>query len=164
MVHIGTFGQPLGLKGEIKITMFISNFESFQMLQKYLKEDGETEWKFLKFRQVGNKLIAMLKDCQDRDAALAIKGKKIYSLRKNFPKTKNNEYYVIDLIGCKVKNIENQNLGIVTNIQNFGASDLIEVNNNFQKKFYIPMNNENIVSVNIRKRVIIVNPLPGVLE
>ena len=131
IVHIGTFGQPKGLKGEIRIIMFISSFESFKMLRQYLMEDGVTEWHFVKLRYYGNKLFAMLEDCQDRDAALALQGKKIYSLRKNFPKTKNNEYYVIDLIGCEVKNIENQNLGVVVNIQNFGASDLMEVKNNF---------------------------------
>ena len=164
IVHIGTFGQPQGLKGEIKIIMFVSSFESFKRLQQYLREDGETEWHFIKFRDVGNKLIAMLEDCQDRDAALALKGKKIYSLRKNFPKTKNNEYYVIDLIGCEVKNIENKNLGIVVDIQNFGASDLMEVENNFQKFFYIPINDENIVSVDTRKKVIVANPILGILE
>ena len=164
IVHIGTFGQPQGLKGEIKIIMFISSFESFKKLQLYLKEDGKTKWHFVKFRYAGNKLIAMLKDCQDRDAALALKGKKIYSSRKNFPKTKSYEYYVIDLIGCKVKNIENQNLGVVVNIQNFGASDLMEVKNNFQQNFYIPMNGDNVVNVDTRKKIIIVNPMVGVLE
>ena len=164
IVHIGTFGQPQGLKGEIKIIMFISSFESFKKLQLYLKEDGKTEWHFVKFRHVGNKLIAMLEDCQDRDSALALKGKKIYSSRKNFPKTKSYEYYVIDLIGCKVKNIENQNLGVVVNIQNFGASDLMEVKNNFQKIFYIPMNDGNVVNVDTRKKMIVVNPMAGVLE
>ena len=88
----------------------------------------------------------------------------IYSLRKNFPKTKNNEYYVIDLIDCEVKNIANQNLGIVVNIQNFGASDLLEVENNFQKKYYIPMDDDNIMNVDTRKKIIIVNPMLGILE
>jgi len=164
IVHIGTFGQPQGLKGEIKIIMFISSFESFKKLQQYLKVDGKTEWHFVKFRHIGNKLIAMLEGCQDRGAALALKGKKIYSLRKNFPKTKSNEYYVIDLIGCEVKNIENQNLGIVVNFQNFGASGLLEVKNDFQKQFYIPMDDNNIVNVDTRKKVIIVNPMLGILE
>ena len=164
IVHIGTFGQPQGLKGEIKIIMFVSSFESFKRLQQYLREDGETEWHFVKFRNVGNKLIAILEDCQDRDAALALKGKKIYSLRKNFPKTKNKEYYVIDLIGSEVKNIANQNLGIVVNIQNFGASDLLEVENNFQKKYYIPMDDDNVMNVDTRNKIIIVNPMLGILE
>ena len=132
--------------------MFLSSFDSFKIFRQYFKEDGKTKWHFVKFRQVGKKIIAKLKDCENRDTALALKGKKIYSLRKSFPKTKNNEYYVIDLIGCEVKNIENQNLGIVINIQNFGASDLIEVENNFQKKFYISMDNENVVDVDIRKK------------
>jgi len=164
IVHIGTFGQPKGLKGEIRIIMFISSFESFKMLRQYLNEDGETEWHFVKLRHIGNKLFAMLEGCQDRDAALALQGKKIYSLRKNFPKTINNEYYVIDLIGCDVKNIENQNLGTVVNIQNFGASDLMEVENNIQKIFYIPMNDGNIVSVDVQEKKIIVNPMLGLLE
>ena len=164
IVHIGTFGKPKGLKWEIRIIMFSASFESFKMLRQYLKEDGETEWQFVKLRHIGNKLFAMLEDCQDRDAALALQGKKIYSSRKNFPKTKNNEYYVIDLIGCEVKNIENQNLGVVVNIQNFGASDLMEVKNNFQKIFYIPMNDGNVVNVDTRKKMIVVNPMAGVLE
>ena len=164
IVHIGTFGQPQGLKGEIKIIMFISSFESFKNLRQYLKEDGETEWNFIKFRHIGNKLIAMLEDCQDRDAALALKGKKIYSPRKSFPKTNNNEYYVIDLIGCEVKDINNKNIGFVVNIQNFGAGDLMEIKNNIEKKFHIPMNDGNIVSVNIRKKMIIVDPMLGILE
>jgi len=164
IVHIGTFGKPQGLKGEITIVMLISSFESFKKLQQYFKEDGETQWCFVKFRYVGNKLIAMLEDCQDRDVAQTLKGKKIYSLRKNFPKTKNNEYYVIDLIGCEVKNIEHQNLGTVVNIQNFGASDLMEVKNNFQKSFFIPMDDDNIVNLDVRKKMIIVNPILGVLD
>ena len=164
LVHIGTFGQPKGLKGEIRIIMFISSFESFKMLKQYLNEDGETELHFVKLRHVGNKLFAMLEGCQDRDAALALQGKKIFSLRKSFPKTINNEYYVIDLIGCNVKNIENQNLGTVVNIQNFGASDLMEVENNIQKIFYIPMNDGNIVSVDVQEKKIIVNPMLGLLE
>ena len=164
IVHIGTFGQPKGLKGEIRIIMLVSSFESFKMLRQYLKEDGETEWQFVKLRHIGNKLFAMLEDCQDRDAALALQGKKIYSSRKNFPKTKNNEYYVIDLIGCEVKNIENQNLGTIINIQNFGASDLMEIENNFQRKFYIPMNGGNVVSVDVQEKKIIVNPMLGLLE
>ena len=164
IVHIGTFGQPKGLKGEIRIIMLVSSFESFKMLRQYLKEDRETEWHFVKLRHIGNKLFAMLEDCQDRDAALALQGKKIYSSRKNFPKTKNNEYYVIDLIGCNVKNIENHNLGTVINIQNFGASDLMEIENNFQRKFYIPMNGGNVVSVDVQEKKIIVNPMLGLLE
>jgi len=164
IVHIGTFGQPQGLKGEIKIIMFISSLESFKNLRQYLKEDAESEWHFVKFRHVGNKLIAMLEGYKDRDAALALKGKKIYSSRKNFPKTKNNEYYVIDLIGCEVINIKNQNLGIVVNIENFGASDLIEIENNLQKKIYIPIHDDNIVNVDIRKKIIIVDPILGVLD
>jgi ribosomal 30S subunit maturation factor RimM len=55
-------------------------------------------------------------------------------------------------------------LGIVVNIQNFGASDLLEVENNFQKKYYIPIDDDNIMNMDTRNKIIIVNPMLGILE
>ena len=40
----------------------------------------------------------------------------------------------------------------------------MEVKNNFQKIFYIPMSDGNVVNVDTRKKMIIVNPMVGVLE
>ena len=52
----------------------------------------------------------------------------------------------------------------MTNIDNFGAGDLIEIKNESEKKFYIPMNSENVISINIEKKIIIMQPLEGLLN
>jgi len=44
------------------------------------------------------------------------------------------------------------------------ASDLLEVENNFQKKYYIPMDDDNVMNVDTRNKIIIVNPMLGILE
>ena len=52
---------------------------------------------------------------------------KIYSLTgSNLPALKKNEYYLRDLIGMVVKNLDNSRLGVAKNIKNFGSEDLIE--------------------------------------
>ena len=164
LVHIGTFGQPQGLKGDIKINIFTSSFESFKMLKNFFMEDGKSSWIFKSLRKIGKKNIGSIEGCEDRDAALEFKGKHIYTFRENFPKTNNNMYYVVDLIGCKVINIEKKSLGKVVNIKNFGAGDLMEIINNDKKNFYIPMNENNLINVDINKKKILVNPMKGLLD
>ena len=68
------------------------------------------------------------------------------------------------MIGCAVFNAEKESLGIVVDIKNFGAGDLIEIKRDSKKNFYIPMNDDNLISVNILEKKIIVNPMKGLLD
>jgi 16S rRNA processing protein RimM len=164
LVHIGTFGQPQGLKGDIKINILTSSLESFKALKKYFIEDRESVLVFKELRKVGKKIIGSLEKCKDRDAAFLFKGKHILTLRENFPQIKNDKFYVIDLIECEVVDIKNNFLGRVKDISNFGAGDLIEIKDIDKKSFFIPMNDENLVKVDIVKKIIIVNPMKGLLD
>ena len=164
LIHVGTFGQPQGLKGDIKINILTSSLESFKILKNYFMQDGEIILHFTALRKIGKKNIASLEGCEDRNAALDYKGKYIFSLKENFSKIDEGEYYVIDLIGCNVFNLENKSLGNVVNIKNFGAGDLIEITSGSNKNIYIPMNDDNLTSVNIIEKKIIVNPMKGLLD
>ena len=164
LVHVGTFGQPQGLKGDIKINIFTLSLESFQMLKSFFMEDELSSLIFTSLRKIGKKNIGSIEGCKDRNAALKFKGKHIFAFRKNFPKTNNNEYYVLDLIGCKVINMKKESLGNIIDIKNFGAGNLMEIKNNSKKTFYIPMNKDNLINVDINKKKILVNPIKGLLE
>ena len=164
LVHVGTFGKPQGLKGELKINIFTSSLEFFKLLNQYFMDDGESKWNFISLKKIGKKYVASLQGCEDRDAALLLKGKYIFSFRENFPPTKEDQYYSLDLIDCTVVNINNKVLGIVINIKNFGAGDLLEIKDHNQKIFYIPMNEQNLVNVNILKKIIMINPIPGLID
>ena len=163
-VFIGIFGQPHGLKGEIKIDIKTSSLESFKILKDYFTEENTPALIFKDFKKVGKRIVASIENCTDRDEALLYKGKHIFTLRKNFPKNKDDEYYVIDLIGLSVVDLKKNTLGIVEDIKNFGAGDLMEINNPNKKNFYIPMNKENLISVDTNKKIIIVDPIEGLLE
>ena len=54
-------------------------------------------------------------------------------------------------------------LGEVIRVDNFGADDLIETSYR-EKSFYIPLKDDNIVSVDIEKKIIIVNPIKGIYD
>ena len=159
---MGTFGSPIGLKGEIKVIMLTSSFESFKMLKVYLNEDASEKWNFTKMRIINKKLIVHPQNCNNREDAGKFHGKKIFSQLSNFPKTNKGEYYVRDLIGCSIILINGKKIGNIVSVKNFGASDLLETKIN-NKTLYIPMNKDNLVSVYLDKKKITVNLIEGII-
>tara|TARA_Y100000741_G_C18178321_1_gene528197 strand:- start:469 stop:996 length:528 start_codon:yes stop_codon:yes gene_type:complete len=164
LVHIGTFSQPLGLKGEIKIIMLTTSFDAFKSYKPYLKEGGKDIWSFSYLRQHKGKIIAKVENCESRSEVEKVKGTKIFTNKKNLPKTKKDQFYISEIINLKVKNLNDKILGKVIDINNFGAGDLINVENSEGKSFFIPMDKENVIDINLKKKIIIVNPIKGIID
>ena len=163
LVHVGTFGSPVGLKGEVKVTMLTSSLEFFKKLNNYVNEEDSTAWVFINMRLFNNKLIVHPQDCNNRDDVEKLRGKKIFTQSNNFSKTKKDQYYVRDLIGCNIYMIDGLKIGNLVDIENFGAGNLLEVKTS-KKKIYIPMNQDNVVSIDLDKQKIIVNPIMGIID
>ena len=164
LIHIGTFGKPLGLKGEVKINMYTSDYESFKSLNPYIAVDGRTIWNFHYLKISRGKLIGRLQECISRNCAEKLNGKKIFTNKINLTKIKKNQFYVFDLINCEVKTTNDKLLGKISNIDNFGAGDLINIKQSNGINFFIPINKENVVKVNIKKKLVTVNPIKGILD
>ena len=58
---------------------------------------------------------------------------------------------------------DNTRIGKVSSVQNFGAGDLLEVKYK-TKLTLIPFDKTNILSVDINKKEIIADPIPGILD
>ena len=49
--------------------------------------------------------------------------------REGFPKTESDSYYWVDLIGCKVINLQGESLGEIIEISDNGAHGVIAIGN-----------------------------------
>ena len=49
------------------------------------------------------------------------------------------------------------------NIKNFGADDLIEVEQKYKKSFFLPLNGENIKKIDLNNKIIIADPIKGII-
>ena len=75
----------------------------------------------------------------------------------------NDEALVSELINCEIIHKNGTFLGKVISVDNFGAGDLLETIYK-GKKIYIPLNNDNVVSVDLEKKIIFVNPIKGIVD
>ncbi len=162
-VHVGTFGSALGLKGEIKINLLTSTIDVFRSLDHYYNFDQSIKWKFDSIVMRQEKCVALPSHCKNRNDADELKHQKIFSFKENFPSTKSNEYFVSDLIGCEIRHENGNFLGNVISVDNFGAGDLLETIYR-DKNIYIPLNDNNVLSVSLEKKIIIVNPIKGIVD
>jgi 16S rRNA processing protein RimM len=70
-------------------------------------------------------LVAQLEGVDDRNAAEALKGVRIYLPRSAFPATPEGEYYWVDLIGLDVVNRESVHLGVVSDLVATGPNSVL---------------------------------------
>ena len=162
-VHVGTFGSAIGLKGEIKINLLTSTIDVFKSLNHYYNYDQSIKWSFDSIVMRQQKCVALPSHCKNRDDAQELKNQKIFSLKESFSLTKLNEYFVSDLISCEIRHENGTLIGNVISVDNFGAGDLLETIYK-NKKIYIPLNDDNVLSVNLEKKIIIVNPIKGIVD
>jgi 16S rRNA processing protein RimM len=70
-------------------------------------------------------VVASAHDVEDRNAAEALRGARIFVSRSSFPTTEKDEYYWVDLIGLSVVNREDVVLGSVKELLSTGAQTVL---------------------------------------
>ena len=80
---------------------------------KELIIEQEKSYKLEKTFEKSDRLIIKLEGCDDRNFAEQLRNKEVYIHEENLPVLKEGEYYLYQLEGLKVRNLENKILGIV---------------------------------------------------
>jgi 16S rRNA processing protein RimM len=78
-------------------------------------------------REQSDTIVATCQDLTDRDMALSLKGAKIFVPRTSFPTAAADEYYWVDLIGMRVINRQEQDLGTVSDLIQTGPHAVLRV-------------------------------------
>ncbi len=147
-ILVGKIVAPQGLRGEFRVQTFSQNptdFKHFRVLSdKFLPE----QFHFVRvLNQNTNLIIAKIDTVLDRNGADTLRGTELFVLRSDLPKLKQNEYYQYDLIGFSVTR-NNEIIGKITGFQNFGAGDIIELDNDEMVSFVgamVDIDNKNVV-------------------
>ena len=129
MVVMGRIVAPYGVFGWLKIVPDTEAFDGLFDYDNWWLGKGD-DWRemMVETAKVHNDVIVVkLKGIDDRDAALACKGKQIAVPRSQLPEAEENEYYWSDLIGVRVKNLQDIDFGLIVDVFETGANDVLVV-------------------------------------
>ena len=98
--------------------------------------------------------ISQINDISDRNEAEKLRDFELFINRSDLEDLKENEFYINDLIGMTIK-AENEN-GLVKNLYNYGAGDVLEIEWENGKNEDIPFNDNYIKNVDLENKTIYV--------
>ena len=125
-----------GVKGELRLKLFSDSIESLSR-HEYLYVGG-AERRLLAIRDGGKTAVARFEGIADRSAAEALRGSLVEIDRSALPPLEEGEYYHADLIGLSAVDGEGNGVGTVVGVENYGAGDLLEIEEAAGKRSLIP--------------------------
>jgi 16S rRNA processing protein RimM len=139
-VEVGRIAGAWGVKGWFKVLPFATDPQAlFSSRRWFLKAAEEARplrpgtpshpplLKIAEAREHGDGVVARSLDIADRDAAEALRGARIFVGRSSFPTAGDDEFYWVDLIGLRVVNRQDEELGSVVGLLDTGAHSVLRV-------------------------------------
>lgn len=126
LVSVGVITGAHGIRGEVKLRSFTADPEAIASYSPLETAKG-IRIEIARLRAQKDGFIAVLKGVTDRNAAEALKGTELFVPRSRLPEPEDGEVYLDDLIGLPVVLKDGTPLGEIIGVENFGASDLIDV-------------------------------------
>ena len=161
MILLGKLGKPHGVKGYLYFHYYgddVTNLDSYDSFQT---EDGlnlKLEKKFEK----SDRLIIKFESFNDRNSIENLRNKDIYILEADMPELDPGEYYLYQLEGLAVLNLQGVNLGKVDGILGTKSNEVLVVESTTasidDKQRLIPYLKPQVVkNIELEESVIIVD-------
>lgn len=171
-IEVGRILEGWGIKGWFKVlphsadpeVLFSSKIWFLLPSEKGVKAfSGVGRLKIKESKIHSGTVVACAHEVDDRNAADALRGARIFVSKSSFPAVQKDEYYWVDLIGLAVINREGQSLGLVRDLMSTGPQTVLvidEVQGDQTVQRMIPFVAVYIDDVNLTERRILVDWQP----
>lgn len=159
-VLVGRFGAPQGVRGEIRIKSYTADPLGVGDYGALSDETGAKTFEIERLRALKDDMVvAKVKGLADRDAAGALTGVSLYVAREKLPPPDEDEFYIADLVGLAAVSPEGETIGVVKNVLNFGAGDILEIAPEAGDTLMLPFTKEVAPSIDFAGgKIVVVRP------
>ena len=166
-VLIGKVGSPVGIKGEVRITLYAqdsTNLKEGKVL--LLERAGKTiDAAIRRLRYQKDRPVVKLDGIDDRNAAEEIRGMDVSIYASDLEELPEGEHYVRDLIGCKVIDVTNdKEVGILRDVIQNTAQSILDVETAEGRSVLIPAVEAFLRGIDEEAGIIEVELIPGFLD
>ena len=165
ILQVGVITSTHGIRGEVKVFPTTDDPTRFKKCKSVILDTGK-EHKEMKIESVKffkQFVIIKFQGFDNINDIEMYKGKSLYVTRENAVKLKKDEYFIADLIDCKVVDEEEQEIGVLADVMQTGANDVYVVQMTDGKELLLPAIKECVLNIDIEGRVIKVHVMDGLL-
>lgn len=148
-VCVGKIASAHGIKGLVKILLLTDTSDFPEAV--YTSENGPKMLEITIKNPLGKYVLAEIKGVTDRNAAEALGKCSLFVPRETMPSGPDHG----DIIGKTAIDAAGTEIGIINSVENFGASDLLDIRLKSGKSVMVPLTPDFVPEIG--ERVMIVN-------
>jgi 16S rRNA processing protein RimM len=158
-ILVGRFGAAHGVRGEIRIKSYTADPMALAKYAGLSDRAGSRAFSIEAARPVKDDIIvARVKGVNDRNAAEALTNTEIYIDRAALPPPDEEEFYIADLIGMRAQRADGSPFGVIINVLNFGAGDILDIALEGGSSKLVPFTRACAPHVDVKGRCVTVEP------
>ena len=163
-VLLGEIVGVHGVQGQVRVRTHTADPLDVAAYGPLTAEPGARMLALEGVREVkGGVVIARVPGVNDREAAAALKGLRLYVQRSVLPAPEEEEFYHADLEGLRAELAAGGELGRVRRVVNYGAGDMLEVERD-GSSVLVPFTRAIVPVVDLSGGRVVVDPPPGLLS
>jgi 16S rRNA processing protein RimM len=166
MYLVGYITKPHGIRGEVKVEPVTPDPARFNRLEKvFLQVENKVKlYPIEKVRLSDRFVYIKLAGINSRDDAELLRDAEVLIKEKDLIQPDRDEYFVHDLIGCKVLSEDHDEIGVVIDVVQITSNDVYVVKNDENAERLIPATKEVVKQVDIGRKIIIIHVLEGLFN
>jgi 16S rRNA processing protein RimM len=166
-VEVGRIVSRHGVRGEVRVRLHNPESEILRRVTRVflraLDHAPEQTLRLLAVRRHSRWTLLRLEGIASAEQADQLIGRALCVRRDDLPPVGPHEIYYAELIGSAVRLETGEALGVVRDVFATGSNDVLVVDGP-AREYLVPFIADVIVRVDAVKRVVVVHPLPGLLD
>ncbi len=162
ILEIGKVVNTHGIRGEIKIQPWCDDPLMFNELEYIFI--GDEKYKLSRVRLHKSCLIVLLDGINDINVAEKLKNKTVTVNRSDLGVLPEGTYYIADIIGLKVIDEKDSEIGVISDVISTGSNDVYQVSRENKKDVLIPVIEDVVNEVNIDGGYVSVTLMKGLMD
>lgn len=167
ILQVGVITKSHGIRGEVKVFPLTDDVKRFKKLKNAILDTGkdkiDLEIEGVKFFKQYVILKFKNYDTIESIEKYCGKGLKLCVTRENAVKLKRDEYFIADLIGIKIFDDEDNEIGKLSDVMQTGANDVYVIDMNDGRELLLPAIKECVLEVDVAEAFMKVHILDGLL-
>lgn len=164
-LRVGIITSTHGLKGEVKVYPTTDYPERFEEIKEVMLDTGRGKRTLTiqNVRYFKNQVILKFKEINNINDIEKYKQCELWVNRENGTPLEEGEYYIADLIDCKVYLEDGSYFGILVDVMETGANDVYVVESQEHGEVLLPAIEDCVKEIDIEKGKITVHLMDGLL-
>lgn len=166
ILQVGIITSPHGVRGEVKVFPTTDDPARFKRLKEVILDTGKEqitlEIEGVKF--VKQMVVLKFKGIDDINVVEKYRQKSLYVTRENAVRLGRNEYFIADLIGLKVFDESEEEIGMLRDVIETGANDVYMIDMNDGRELLLPAIRECVRKVDVENGFMKIHIMDGLLD